>query len=102
MTTSTRGALQPEWDELWAIAFDAAERAILLQAIENQAPGAETTQWQENALAALRADAGAELARAATSCSPQWWAVFNASYSELRASTRAHKQLRKPFDDSNA
>jgi hypothetical protein len=30
--------------------------------------------------------------------SPQWWAAFNASYSELRASTRAHKQLRKPVE----
>jgi hypothetical protein len=53
---------------------------------------------KENALAALRTDAGAELARAVTASSPQWWAAFNASYSELRASTRAHKQLRKPVE----
>jgi hypothetical protein len=43
-------------------------------------------------------DAGAELACAVTSSSAQWWAAFNASYSELRASTRAHKQLRKPAE----
>jgi hypothetical protein len=49
-------------------------------------------------LAALRTDAGSELARAVTSASPQWWAAFNASYSEFRASTRAHKQLRKPVE----
>jgi hypothetical protein len=42
-------------------------------------PGADTTQWQENVLAALRTDAGAELARAVTSSSPQWWAAFDAS-----------------------
>jgi hypothetical protein len=44
----------------------------LIQAIEYQALGADASQWQENALAALRTDAGAELARAITSSSPQW------------------------------
>jgi biotin operon repressor len=63
-----------------------------------QALGADTRQWQENAVAALRTDAGAELARAVTSSSPQWWAAFSASYSELRAITRAHKQVRKPVE----
>ena len=57
---------------------------MLIQAIEYQSLSADTRQWQENALAALRTDAGAELARAVTSSSPQWWAAFNASYSELR------------------
>jgi DNA-binding transcriptional ArsR family regulator len=35
--------------------------------------------------------------RPCTSSSPQWWAAFNAAYSELRASARAHKQIRKPL-----
>jgi hypothetical protein len=69
-----------------------------IQAIEYEVLGADTTQWQENALAALRTDTGAELARAVTSSSPQWWAAFNASYFELRATTRAHKQVRKPVE----
>ena len=80
------------------LAHDADKIEMLIQAIEYQALGADTRQWQDNALAALRTDAGAELARAVTASSPQWWAAFNASYSELRASTRAHKQLRKPAE----
>jgi hypothetical protein len=80
------------------LAHDADKIEMLIQAIEYQALGADTSQWQDSALAALRTDAGAELARAVTSSSPQWWAAFNASYSELRASTRAHKQLRKPAE----
>jgi hypothetical protein len=36
---------------------------MLIQAIEYEALGADTRQWQENALAALRTDADAELAR---------------------------------------
>jgi 5'-deoxynucleotidase YfbR-like HD superfamily hydrolase len=80
------------------LAHDADKVEMLIQAIEYQALGADTTSWQENALSALRTDAGAELARAVTSSSPQWWAAFNASYSELRAGTRAHKQLRKPAE----
>jgi putative hydrolase of HD superfamily len=80
------------------LAHDADKIEMLIQAIEYQALGADTSQWQDSALAALRTDAGAELARAVTSSSPQWWAAFNASYSELRASTRAHKRLRKPAD----
>ena len=80
------------------LAHDADKIEMLIQAIEYQALGADTQQWQDNALAALRTDAGAELARAVTSSSPQWWAAFNASYSELRASARAHKQLRKPSE----
>jgi hypothetical protein len=80
------------------LAHDADKIEMLIQAIEYQSLGADTRQWQENALAALRTDAGAELARAVASSSPQWWAAFNASYSELRASTRARKQLRKPVE----
>jgi putative hydrolases of HD superfamily len=77
------------------LAYDADKIEMLIQAIEYQALGADSRQWQDNALAALPTDAGAELARAVTSSSPQWWAAFNASCSELRSSTRAHKQLRE-------
>ena len=55
-------------------------------------PGRTTPLLAADALAALRTDAGAELAHAVTASGPQWWAAFTASYYELRASTRAHKQ----------
>jgi hypothetical protein len=57
------------------LAHDADKIEMLIQAIEYEALGADTRQWQDNALAALRTDAGAELARAVTSSSPQWWAA---------------------------
>jgi putative hydrolase of HD superfamily len=71
------------------LAHDADKIETLLQAIEYQARGYDAAAWRETSLAALRTDAGRELARAIGSSSPQWWSAFAASYHELRASTRA-------------
>jgi putative hydrolases of HD superfamily len=78
------------------LAHDADKIEMLAQAIQYQAQGHDTREWQENALAALRTEAGSELARAVTAGSLQWWAPFNASYAELRATTRARERQAKP------
>ena len=70
------------------LAHDADKIETLLQAIEYQAQGHDTSAWRETSIAALRTDAGRELARAIGSADPRWWAPFAASYHELRASTR--------------
>ena len=75
------------------LAHDADKVETLLQAIEYQAQGHDTEAWKDTSLAALRTDAGRELARAIGSTSPQWWSSFAKSYHELRASTRARRQL---------
>ncbi len=75
------------------LAHDADKVETLLQAIEYQAQGHDTEAWKDTSLAALRTDAGRELARAIGSTSPQWWSAFAKSYHELRASTRARRQL---------
>lgn len=78
------------------LAHDADKIETLLQAVEYQAQGYDAGAWRETSLAALRTDAGRQLAQAIGSASPQWWSVFAASYSELRATTRARQQqLRK-------
>jgi 5'-deoxynucleotidase YfbR-like HD superfamily hydrolase len=71
------------------LAHDADKIETLLQAAEYQARGHDTAAWRDTSLAALRTNAGRELARAVGSTSPQWWSAFAASYHELRASTRA-------------
>jgi len=71
------------------LAHDADKIETLLQAVEYKARGYDAAAWRETSLAALRTDAGRELARAIGSTSPQWWSAFAASYHELRASTRA-------------
>jgi putative hydrolase of HD superfamily len=71
------------------LAHDADKIETLLQAIEYQAQGYDTAGWRENSLTALRTDAGRQLAQAVGSTDSRWWAPFNASYHELRASTRA-------------
>ncbi len=71
------------------LAHDADKIETLLQAIEYQAQGYEAGPWRETSLAALRTDAGRQLAQAIGSADPRWWAPFAASYHELRASTRA-------------
>jgi len=71
------------------LAHDADKIETLLQAIEYQARGYDTTAWRETSLAALRTESGRQLAQAIATADPQWWAVFAASYAELRASTRA-------------
>jgi 5'-deoxynucleotidase YfbR-like HD superfamily hydrolase len=75
------------------LAHDADKIETLMQAIEYQAQGHDTSAWRATSLAALRTDAGRELARAVGSTSPQWWSAFAASYHELRASTRARRRL---------
>jgi len=72
------------------LAHDADKIETLLQAMEYQAQGYDTEPWRETSLAALRTDAGRQLAQAIGSADPNgWWAPFAASYAELRASTRA-------------
>jgi 5'-deoxynucleotidase YfbR-like HD superfamily hydrolase len=72
------------------IAKDADKIETLLQAIEYQAQGHDTRAWQETSIAALRTDAGKQLARAISAADPHgWWSAFAASYRELRDSTRA-------------
>jgi putative hydrolases of HD superfamily len=75
------------------LAHDADKIETLLQAIEYQAQGYDAAAWRETSLAALRTDAGRQLAQAIGAADPQWWAPFAASYHELRASTRARGQL---------
>jgi putative hydrolases of HD superfamily len=71
------------------LAHDADKIETLLQAAEYAAQGHDTTPWRETSLAALRTDAGRELARAIGSASPRaWWSAFAASYAELRASAQ--------------
>lgn len=72
------------------LAHDADKIETLLQAIEYEQQGHKTEAWKDTSLAALRTDAGRELARAIGSADPRWWAPFAASYHELRASTRGH------------
>jgi putative hydrolases of HD superfamily len=75
------------------LAHDADKVETLLQAIEYQAQGHDTEPWKDTSLAALRTNAGRELARAIGTTDPRWWSAFAASYHELRAATRARRQL---------
>jgi putative hydrolases of HD superfamily len=74
------------------VARDADKLETLLQAVEYQAQGHDTTAWQETSIAALRTDGAKQLAQAITAADPQWWSAFAASYRELRAS--AHGRSR--------
>jgi 5'-deoxynucleotidase YfbR-like HD superfamily hydrolase/DNA-binding transcriptional regulator YhcF (GntR family) len=76
------------------LAHDADKIETLLQAIEYQAQGYDAEPWRETSLAALRTDAGRQLAQAIGSADPRWWAPFAASYHELRASTRSSRPKR--------
>lgn len=80
------------------LAHDADKIETLLQAIEYQAQGYDAEPWRETSLAALRTDAGRQLAQAIGSADSQWWAPFAASYHELRASTRAHAEVSAPHN----
>ncbi|MGI9009179.1 MAG: HD domain-containing protein [Streptosporangiaceae bacterium] len=71
------------------LAHDADKIETLLQALEYQAQGYDTAAWRDTSLAALRTDAGRQLAQAIGSAEPhEWWSAFAASYAELRASSR--------------
>jgi 5'-deoxynucleotidase YfbR-like HD superfamily hydrolase len=72
------------------LAHDADKIETLMQAMEYQASGYAAKPWRETSLAALRTNAGRQLARSIGSADPHgWWSAFAASYAELRASTRA-------------
>jgi 5'-deoxynucleotidase YfbR-like HD superfamily hydrolase len=76
------------------LAHDADKLETLLQALEYAAQGYDTTGWRETSLAAQRTDAGKHLAQAIGTADPHgWFAAFQKSYHELRASTRARQQL---------
>jgi putative hydrolase of HD superfamily len=73
------------------LAHDADKLETLAQAVEYQQHGHDAEPWRETSLAALRTDAGRQLAQAIGAADPRWWAPFAASYHELRASTRASR-----------
>ncbi|HEV2373176.1 MAG TPA: HD domain-containing protein [Streptosporangiaceae bacterium] len=79
------------------IAHDADKIETLLQAAEYRAQGHNTDPWRETSLAALRTDAGRQLAQAIGSTDPHgWWSVFAASYRELRDTARGRARRREP------
>lgn len=72
------------------VAHDADKIETLLQAREYGAQGHATGPWVDTSIAALRTDAGRQLAQAIVNTDPHhWWSAFAASYHELRATTRA-------------
>jgi putative hydrolases of HD superfamily len=73
------------------LAHDADKIETLLQAIEYQAQGYDAQPWRDTSLAALRTDAGNQLAQAVGSGDSRWWMTFAKTYHELRASTRASR-----------
>ena len=78
------------------IAKDADKLESLLQAVEYQAQGYDTTPWQETSLTALRTDAGRQLARAIMAADPHsWWSNFAASYHELRKEAKGRARKRR-------
>jgi putative hydrolases of HD superfamily len=81
------------------LAHDADKIETLLQAMEYQACGYDTQGWRETSLAALRTETGQLLAQAIGASSPHgWFAPFQKSYHELRASTRAARERRDQGD----
>lgn len=79
------------------VARDADKIEMLLQAIEYQAEGHDTASWRETSVAALRTDAGRQLAQAIGTADPRgWWAPFAASYHELRATAQRRSRKRHP------
>jgi putative hydrolases of HD superfamily len=84
------------------LAHDADKIETLLQAMEYQAQGHATGPWVDTSIAALRTEAGKQLAQAIVNSDPHhWWSAFAASYAELRASTRA-RQREQHADNSQA
>ena len=79
------------------VARDADKLESLLQAVEYQAQGFDTTPWQETSVTALRTEAGRQLARAIMAADPHsWWSNFAASYHELRAGAKSRGRKRPP------
>ena len=78
------------------VAHDADKLETLIQAVEYQAQGFPTTGWQETSAAALRTESGKQVARTITAADPYgWFAAFQASSHELRASSRAQGGRRR-------
>jgi 5'-deoxynucleotidase YfbR-like HD superfamily hydrolase len=68
------------------VARDADKLETLLQAMEYQAQGHDTSAWQETSIDALRTGSAKQLAQAISAADPAgWWSAFAASYRELRA-----------------
>jgi putative hydrolases of HD superfamily len=85
------------------IAKDADKLESLLQAVEYQAQGYDTTPWQDTSVTALRTDAGRQLARAIMAADPHsWWSTFAASYHELKAGAKNRSRKRRPPDAARA
>ncbi|MGL5823847.1 MAG: HD domain-containing protein [Nocardioides sp.] len=77
------------------VARDADKLETLLQAKEYAAQGYATEAWQNNAIYALRTDSAKELAQALSASDlHEWWTSFDASYHELRATTRASRGMK--------
>jgi len=70
------------------VARDADKLETLLQAVEYQTQGHDTSAWQETSVGALRTESARQLAQAINATDPQWWSAFAASYRELRASAK--------------
>ena len=89
------------------VAKDADKLESLLQAVEYQAQGYDTTPWQDTSVTALRTAAGRQLARAIMAADPHsWWSTFAASYHELRAGakgrprTQLHPDVQHHLDEA--
>jgi 5'-deoxynucleotidase YfbR-like HD superfamily hydrolase len=77
------------------VARDADKIETLLQAVEYQTQGHDTSPWSETSIAALRTSSGRQLAQAISTADPHgWWSPFAASYRELRARTQAQARKR--------
>jgi len=76
------------------VARDADKLETLLQAVEYQTQGHDSTAWQETSIAALRTQSAKQLAQAISTTDPQWWSSFTASYRELRASAQGRTRNR--------
>jgi 5'-deoxynucleotidase YfbR-like HD superfamily hydrolase len=75
------------------IAKDADKLESLLQAVEYQAQGFDTSAWQDTSVTALRTEAGRQLARAIMAADPHsWWSNFAASYHEIRGAARGRSR----------
>lgn len=71
------------------LAHDADKIETLLQAIEYQAQGHDTSAWRMTSVEALRTEAAKQLAQTINASDPHtWWSAFAASYHELRASAQ--------------
>jgi 5'-deoxynucleotidase YfbR-like HD superfamily hydrolase len=79
------------------VARDADKIETLLQAVEYQAQGHDTSAWRETSTAALRTDSARQLAQAINAADPHsWWSAFAASYRELRATAQGRARKLDP------